>query len=741
MLKKKNKSFINFISNNKNSYFFNLIISYAVIILIAIFIVASTTYNSFYSAYTKELDKLNQNILQYLITIINNDLIDPLNQIYADVVFEQEEKYLRTFIESSPNQLEINKIYQILVNYATENNDIISAVHLYSFKTGIIISSQYGYKTQENTSINRDFIRTDNSNRKEPYWVPTRNTSSASAFSSSNVLTKVFYIGSPTDQALLAVDIDERLLYNYIEKLLIDNESDILIVDKNMNILTHKNKSILGSKIPENYQKPLLLNKNSTSDIKDGRKKLILSHAGISSTDWQIVLISDVNSFYPALGKITITLFFALLIATVIAFSVALIYSKKLSSPIKRLVYMFKRNNNEPLDAIVSNIFNHVSELNMFVEENKDVLKNNFIICSYYNSFASEDDLNVRSSVLLRNFPAEFYAPCVIELGNLPKSDLLIYFKIVNILKENILPFKIISSEIGGNRIALIIAYEEKEQYQKTADGILSVMKDFESYITVYMGELTEDITNIPNGFFAVQKMYEYKFFYPKLHFIYHGDIKEKLFADDTDTTLPVFDIDFAMKAGYKEYTENFISNLIFGKYSVSQANQAILNALHNVIAVSKERRIPLAECKDYFQNKSFSDIYQVQETLLKICGIYSKNLQLTLENKNYLLIENIKSFIADNLSNDISLTTIAEHTHITTTHLSKIFKSETGMNLSNYIKDVKLLRAKDYLLTTNLTINEISEKLSYNTPHYFIKLFKEKYGVTPKNFRQTNGV
>lgn len=130
-----------------------------------------------------------------------------------------------------------------------------------------------------------------------------------------------------------------------------------------------------------------------------------------------------------------------------------------------------------------------------------------------------------------------------------------------------------------------------------------------------------------------------------------------------------------------------------------------------------------------------------MQETLLKICGIYSKNLQLTLENKNYLLIENIKSFIADNLSNDISLTTIAEHTHITTTHLSKIFKSETGINLSNYIKDVKLLRAKDYLLTTNLTINEISEKLSYNTPHYFIKLFKEKYGVTPKNFRQTNGV
>lgn len=73
------------------------------------------------------------------------------------------------------------------------------------------------------------------------------------------------------------------------------------------------------------------------------------------------------QSFYPAIGKITTTLLFTLLLAVIIAFLLAFFYSKKLSKPIKRLIHMLKKNNSEPLDDIVSNIFNQVSELNVFV--------------------------------------------------------------------------------------------------------------------------------------------------------------------------------------------------------------------------------------------------------------------------------------------------------------------------------------------------------------------------------------
>ena len=203
---------------------------------------------------------------------------------------------------------------------------------------------------------------------------------------------------------------------NYVDNL-INNTNEIIFVDKNMDIITHQDKSLLGTKLLPEYQKTLQNKSNSTTDLDYDGQKLILSHANIKNADWQIILISDIKSFYPAIGKITTTLLFTLLLAVIIAFLLAFFYSKKLSKPIKRLTYMFKKNTGEPLDDIVSNIFNQVSELNVFVEENRDILQNHFMICSYYNSSASDEDLEMRSSVLLRNFHVEYYTSCVIELN------------------------------------------------------------------------------------------------------------------------------------------------------------------------------------------------------------------------------------------------------------------------------------------------------------------------------------
>ena len=203
---------------------------------------------------------------------------------------------------------------------------------------------------------------------------------------------------------------------NYVDNL-INNTNEIIFVDKNMDIITHQDKSLLGTKLLPEYQKTLQNKSNSTTGLDYDGQKLILSHANIKNADWQIILISDIKSFYPAIGKITTTLLFTLLLAVIIAFLLAFFYSKKLSKPIKRLTYMFKKNTGEPLDDIVSNIFNQVSELNVFVEENRDILQNHFIICSYYNSSASDEDLEMRSSVLLRNFHSEYYTSCVIELN------------------------------------------------------------------------------------------------------------------------------------------------------------------------------------------------------------------------------------------------------------------------------------------------------------------------------------
>jgi len=69
--------------------------------------------------------------------------------------------------------------------------------------------------------------------------------------------------------------------------------------------------------------------------------------------------------------------------------------------------------------------------------------------------------------------------------------------------------------------------------------------------------------------------------------------------------------------------------------------------------------------------------------------------------------------------------------------YLTEKFKKETGQSVSSYIRSAKIERAKILLKTTSLSVREISDKLAFNTPNYFIQSFREITGCTPAQFRK----
>ena len=69
-------------------------------------------------------------------------------------------------------------------------------------------------------------------------------------------------------------------------------------------------------------------------------------------------------------------------------------------------------------------------------------------------------------------------------------------------------------------------------------------------------------------------------------------------------------------------------------------------------------------------------------------------------------------------------------------THLSKIYKIETGEGISEYIARLRMDRACHKLVTTTKKVYEISLEIGYMDPAYFIKVFKRQFGVTPQEYR-----
>jgi YSIRK-targeted surface antigen transcriptional regulator len=97
--------------------------------------------------------------------------------------------------------------------------------------------------------------------------------------------------------------------------------------------------------------------------------------------------------------------------------------------------------------------------------------------------------------------------------------------------------------------------------------------------------------------------------------------------------------------------------------------------------------------------------------------------------------------YIANHINTDISVEKIANEFNMDRSTLSKKFKRELGFNISSYIMRRKLEEAKSLLSYTDKTISEISEYLCFSTQSYFQNVFKKKYGLTPKEFREKKGL
>lgn len=110
-----------------------------------------------------------------------------------------------------------------------------------------------------------------------------------------------------------------------------------------------------------------------------------------------------------------------------------------------------------------------------------------------------------------------------------------------------------------------------------------------------------------------------------------------------------------------------------------------------------------------------------------------------SVQNKTYheAIINQVKSFIYDNIEKSITLKDAAKEAHLSPHYLGQIFKSVTGENFVPYVTKLKMERACELLKNPINKVYDISNKLGYNDPQYFTKVFIKAYGVSPKRYRE----
>lgn len=101
-----------------------------------------------------------------------------------------------------------------------------------------------------------------------------------------------------------------------------------------------------------------------------------------------------------------------------------------------------------------------------------------------------------------------------------------------------------------------------------------------------------------------------------------------------------------------------------------------------------------------------------------------------------------LKAYFAENAQIERGLVEVkyfADRMNLSSKYLSDILKRETGKGAQEHINLHVIEKAKAALLTTNKSVAEIAYALGFEYPQYFSRLFKQKAGLTPSEFRNAN--
>lgn len=237
--------------------------------------------------------------------------------------------------------------------------------------------------------------------------------------------------------------------------------------------------------------------------------------------------------------------------------------------------------------------------------------------------------------------------------------------------------------------------------------------------------------------------------------------------ADMNTSTLVLFD-DYLMKSqvgnvydmimeneliqsitSCKEEEAKCLLNVIIDRMEVKnvvgiERNFYLTRLLTAMLNIPSSANISLSDVFDSEQYNILSSITQIYDKKKVISAvndqiikpIISRLIKKGQEGEESEIVRHAVDLIKDSKGN-LSLNDCAEKLSYHPNYLSKVIKRELGITFTDMATEEKLKQAKYMLLTTEYSVAEISEKLTYNNVQNFIRFFKNNVGFTPAAFRR----
>jgi two-component system response regulator YesN len=118
---------------------------------------------------------------------------------------------------------------------------------------------------------------------------------------------------------------------------------------------------------------------------------------------------------------------------------------------------------------------------------------------------------------------------------------------------------------------------------------------------------------------------------------------------------------------------------------------------------------------------------------------VHMSKMLLENQHKDKNVIFEISEYLQNHYHEDVTLQEIASRFFISREYISRKFKQEFEVNLSDYLGQIRMSKAKVLLRNPHLRISQVAEMVGYQDEKYFSKVFKKLEGITPNEYRKTS--
>lgn len=186
-----------------------------------------------------------------------------------------------------------------------------------------------------------------------------------------------------------------------------------------------------------------------------------------------------------------------------------------------------------------------------------------------------------------------------------------------------------------------------------------------------------------------------------------------------------------------------FIQRMHTGRYEPESIRQICVQLIITLVTGLKQNRnynpshnkLLHSSIDLLLKSRSYSETEQIvsrfTDNICKSENVFSVKISPTLKRAI--------DYINENYHISLCLSDVADYVHVNKSYLSQLFRNQIGESYSDYIKELRIQKAKNMLISTDSEVTKIAEDVGFSGHNYFSKVFKSEIGLSPTQFRNKN--